>query len=158
MFQSIFRSLALLLAVLSILSGCAATHQQTGLLPQGVIGGTNHDQVVKIDGLMNSNTLVGMRFVVPSMCAGRVVQLRAEYRTENIRGGVYPYHGIHFDYELRADGQTSYPPDWQTDPSPSWTSVTRTWAMPVNMRIAGVRVGLQGVAGTMYVRNLLVNC
>lgn len=155
MFSKLLRSFVAVLAMSSIV-GCAA--QPPALLPEGVIGGTGHDRVIPIEGRAGTDVMSALQFPVPTMCAGRVIQLRAEYRTEHIRGGTQSYHGIHFDYELRANNQTTWAPDWQADPSPHWTTVTRTWAMPANMRFAAVRVGLQGVNGTMYVRNLVINC
>jgi hypothetical protein len=127
--------------------------QPTGILYQMMPGYT-----ATIQGRAGNEKVIGIQVRVPQYCAGRLINLRAEYRTGQIYGATRIYHGIHFDYELAADGHNPWPEDWQASPSSEWRPIVRQWFMPFDMRSAWIRVGLQSVGGSMWVRDLIITC
>lgn len=155
MFEKFFRFLVAALALFSVV-GCVVT--PTAQVPPNFIGQMPPGYTATIEGHAGSNAVIGPKFRVPHYCAGRLVNLSAEYRTSQLYGATRVYHGIHFDYELVAPGSDPWPADWQASPSPEWQRITRQWFMPSNMGSAWIRVGPQGVGGTVWVRNLLIVC
>lgn len=143
-----------LLAALLLATGCAAQRPQLapGLAYRSVPGA-----VEELNGRAGTDVMSVRTFDVTA-CAGRVVNLHAWFMTKGLGGGRESYHGVHFDYEIRAGGRTSWAPDWQEDPATVWTEVKRSWVMPHNMTYGQVRMGLQGVYGTLYLRDFSVSC
>ncbi len=131
-------------------TGCAAGS------PSGSIGDSSGTYVLM--GRYSDDNLYQPRlYRLPSSCAGRTVELRAVYRTEGVSEGTKSYHGIHFDYEVfAARGVPVYPSDWKAEPSSDWQVIVRSWDIPADMRSGHVRIGLQGVDGRLYVRQISV--
>lgn len=133
------------------LSGCAAAPSVPGRI------GDSPDTYALTGFAGEDNMFRPRLYRLPPSCAGRTVELRAEYRTEGIRGGTRSYHGIHFDYEVYvSSGAPMYPSDWKVEPSAEWQSISKSWDIPAGMRSGYVRIGLQGVDGRLYVRGITV--
>jgi hypothetical protein len=113
--------------------------------------------LVAIEGNAGNEPISAVNYQVPLACAGKMVMLAAEFRTQDIGTGSKPYHGVHFDYEIRIGGKTSWSNDWEEEPSSEWKLVTRTWEFPTNMERATIRIGLQGVNGRMEVRKIRIS-
>lgn len=144
-----------------VLAALAAACATTAPSPWNTMGAVNRlaEGQFELYGLARSNDLSAVTYVVPATCYGRELTLNAEYRTLNgISQGTLPFHGVHFDYEMRQQGMTSHPTDYLVDPSPDWRMVNRAWMIPNDAGRVIVRVGLQGVAGKMEVRNLRITC
>lgn len=149
MFQGFFSSIAAFLAALFLTVGCAAQ-------PPTTLGSSSGVQVM-IGRHGDDNMYQPRLYRLPPHCAGRTVELRAWYRTEGIIGGTKTYHGIHFDYEVFVTGGApTHPGDWKAEPSTDWQMITRSWDIPADMRSGFVRIGLQGVDGRLYVRDVTV--
>lgn len=157
MLAKFFRFFAAALATFALLSGCAV-YQPISTFPTGILYRMSPGYIATIEGRAGSNDVIGLKVRVPLYCAGKIINLSAEYRTSAIYGGTSTFHGIHFDYELVASGHDPWPHDWQAAPSPEWRPITRQWFMPANMAAAWIRVGFQGVSGTMHLRNLVISC
>ncbi|TXH01793.1 MAG: hypothetical protein E6R05_05060 [Candidatus Moraniibacteriota bacterium] len=152
MFQQIFVRAMAFLALVASLTACAGP--SIGPMPRSIAPG----YVYALTGRYgDDNFYRPLLYRIPARCAGRTIELQAWYRTEGITAGVRTYHGIHFDYEVFATGGAPvYPPDWRAEPSYEWQPINRTWNIPADMRSGHVRIGLQGVSGVLYVRDIQV--
>lgn len=145
------------LVFLALASGAEVALAQVNVSFRGIVQ-QGSDNTFIITGRSDTDILSTIIYIVPVReCAGRNINVTAEFRTQGIRGGSQPYHGVHFDYEKRAGGETSWPGNWEESPSDKWQFVSRDFSFPPNLERAEIRVGLQGVAGTMWVRNLQIS-